>query len=102
MLLWKPLAILIFFMLIFCFNMPLILFTTSGGAEQMLHQARFSTEYLSLAQDDEGVDVKVRDRLTGAVYTIRAKYLIGADGARSKVAEDIGLPMEGAMDMAGA
>jgi 2,4-dichlorophenol 6-monooxygenase len=32
-------------------------------------QARFSTEYLSLAQDDEGVDVKVRDRLTGAVYT---------------------------------
>ena len=65
-------------------------------------QARFSTEYLSLAQDDEGVDVKVRDRLTGAVYTIRAKYLIGADGARSKVAEDIGLPMEGAMDIAGS
>ena len=65
-------------------------------------QARFSTEYLSLAQDDVGVDVKVRDRLTGAVYTIRAKYLIGADGARSKVAEDIGLPMEGAMDIAGS
>jgi 2-polyprenyl-6-methoxyphenol hydroxylase-like FAD-dependent oxidoreductase len=65
-------------------------------------QARFSTEYLSLAQDDDGVDVKVRDRLTGAVYTIRAKYLIGADGARSKVAEDIGLPMEGAMDIAGS
>jgi 2,4-dichlorophenol 6-monooxygenase len=65
-------------------------------------QTRFSTEYLSLKQDAEGVDATVRDRLTGAVYTIRAKYLIGADGARSKVAEDIGLPMEGAMDIAGS
>src|SRR5579871_3086884 len=65
-------------------------------------QARFSTEYLSLAQDDQGVDVKVRDRLTGTVYVIRARYLIGADGARSMVAADIGLPMEGQMDIAGS
>ncbi len=65
-------------------------------------QARFSTEYLSHQQDADGVDVKVRDRLTGAVYTIRAKYLIGADGARSAVAADIELPMEGMMDIAGS
>ncbi len=65
-------------------------------------QSRFSTEYLSHTQDSEGVNTTVRDRLTGAVYTIRAKYLIGADGARSMVAEDIGLPMEGAMDIAGS
>jgi 2,4-dichlorophenol 6-monooxygenase len=65
-------------------------------------QTRFSTEYLSHRQDADGVDVRVRDRLTGAEYTIRARYLIGADGARSKVAADIGLPMEGAMDIAGS
>jgi 2,4-dichlorophenol 6-monooxygenase len=65
-------------------------------------QARFSTEYLSHEQDADGVDVSVRDRLTGSVYTIRAKYLIGADGARSQVAADIGLPMEGQMDIAGS
>jgi 2,4-dichlorophenol 6-monooxygenase len=65
-------------------------------------QARFSTEYLSHTQDAGGVDVLVRDRLTGSVYTIRAKYLIGADGARSAVAADIGLPMEGQMDIAGS
>ncbi|GIM90201.1 FAD-dependent oxidoreductase [Paractinoplanes toevensis] len=65
-------------------------------------QTRFSTEYLSHAQDDDGVDVLVRDRLTGEEYTIRAKYLIGADGARSMVAADLGLPMEGAMDIAGS
>jgi 2,4-dichlorophenol 6-monooxygenase len=65
-------------------------------------QVRFSTEYLSHEQDADGVDVLVRDRLTGSVYTIRAKYLIGADGARSQVATDIGLPMEGQMDIAGS
>lgn len=65
-------------------------------------QARFSTEYLSHVQDADGVDVRVRDRLTGVEYTIRAKYLIGADGARSQVAADIGLPFEGAMDIAGS
>ncbi|MFF5252883.1 FAD-dependent oxidoreductase [Streptomyces leeuwenhoekii] len=63
---------------------------------------RFSTEYLSHTQDDTGVTVRVRDRLTGQEYGIRAKYLIGADGARSKVAADIGLPYEGAMDIAGS
>ncbi|MFF4779854.1 FAD-dependent oxidoreductase [Streptomyces griseorubiginosus] len=65
-------------------------------------ESRFSTEYLSHAQDADGVSVQVLDRLTGAQYTIRAKYLIGADGARSKVAADIGLPYEGAMDIAGS
>jgi 2,4-dichlorophenol 6-monooxygenase len=65
-------------------------------------QVRFSTEYLSCRQHPDGIDVSVRDRLTGEVYAIRAKYLIGADGARSMVAEDAGLPMEGQMDIAGS
>jgi 2,4-dichlorophenol 6-monooxygenase len=65
-------------------------------------QTQFSTEYLSHTQDEAGVDVRVLDRLTGHEYTIRAKYLIGADGARSKVAADIGLPYKGAMDIAGS
>ena len=65
-------------------------------------QTRFSTEYVSHRQDPDGVNVQVRDRLTGTDYTIRAKYLIGADGARSAVAADIDLPMEGRMDIAGS
>ncbi len=65
-------------------------------------QTRFSTEYLSHRQDPDGVEVQVRDRLTGTDYPIRAKYLIGADGARSAVAADIALPMEGRMDIAGS
>lgn len=65
-------------------------------------QTQFSTEYLSHSQDGDGVSVRVLNRLTGTEYTIRAKYLIGADGARSKVAADIELPMEGQMDIAGS
>ncbi|MBV1778461.1 FAD-dependent monooxygenase [Paeniglutamicibacter sp. ABSL32-1] len=65
-------------------------------------QTQFSTEYLGHTQDSEGVSVQVLNRLTGHEYTIRAKYLIGADGARSKVAADIDLPMEGAMDIGGS
>jgi 2,4-dichlorophenol 6-monooxygenase len=65
-------------------------------------QTRFSTEYVSLEQDDDGVGVRVRDRLTGREYVIRAKYVIGADGARSQVAADLGLPFDGRMDIAGS
>ena len=65
-------------------------------------QTQFSTEYVSHEQDADGVSVLVRNRLSGHEYTIRAKYLIGADGARSKVAEDIDTPFEGAMDIGGS
>src|ERR1700754_1549450 len=60
-------------------------------------KARLSTEYLSLEQDADGVTATVRDRVKDDTYQIRAKYLIGADGGNSKVAADIGLPMEGKM-----
>ena len=63
---------------------------------------RFRTEYLSHTQDADGVTATVRDRLRGDTYEIRARYLIGADGGRSKVAEDAGLPMGGQMGVAGS
>ncbi|MFC9842189.1 FAD-dependent oxidoreductase [Streptomyces sp. NPDC060223] len=63
---------------------------------------RFETEYLSHTQDADGVTATLRDRLRADTYKIRAKYLIGADGGRSKVAEDAGLPMGGQMGVAGS
>jgi 2,4-dichlorophenol 6-monooxygenase len=63
---------------------------------------RFETEYLSHIQDADGVTATVRDRLRGDTYEIRAKYLIGADGGRSRVAEHAGLPMGGQMGVAGS
>jgi 2,4-dichlorophenol 6-monooxygenase len=62
----------------------------------------FNWEYLSMTQDADGVTVMVKDHVSGLTHTIRAKYLIGADGGRSKVAEDIKLPMHGKMGVAGS
>ncbi|EJS00446.1 2,4-dichlorophenol 6-monooxygenase [Bacillus thuringiensis] len=73
----------------------------SNAASRGSH-VRFDTEYLSHIQDEKGVTVDVLDRLTGEIYQIRCKYLIGADGAGSKVATDLGLPMAGEMGKRGS
>ncbi len=58
---------------------------------------RFHTEYVSHEQDENGITAILRDLITDTEYRVRAKYLIGADGARSKVAQDLALPFEGQM-----
>ncbi|MDP3264598.1 MAG: FAD-dependent monooxygenase [Tabrizicola sp.] len=65
-------------------------------------QARMSTEYLSHVQDDDGVTTTCRDRLTGKDFTVRSKFLVGADGGNSLVAEHLGLPFEGKMGVGGS
>ncbi|PWW00256.1 2,4-dichlorophenol 6-monooxygenase [Hoeflea marina] len=65
-------------------------------------QARMSTEYVSHVQDADGVTTTCHDRLTGKNLTIRSKYLIGADGGNSLVAEHAGLPFEGRMGVGGS
>jgi 2,4-dichlorophenol 6-monooxygenase len=61
----------------------------------------FNTEYVSHEQDDDGVTTTLRDRLDGHEYTVRTKYMVGADGARSMVVDHLGLPIEGQMARAG-
>src|SRR3954464_4717749 len=61
----------------------------------------FHTEYLSHEQDADGVTVQFRDVRTGQLFEQRARYLLAFDGARSKVAEQIGLPFEGELARAG-
>ncbi|MEO8242656.1 MAG: FAD-dependent monooxygenase [bacterium] len=65
-------------------------------------QARMSTEYLSHVQDKDGVTTTCRDRLTGKDVTIWSRYLIGADGGNSLVAEHEALPFEGKMGVGGS
>ncbi len=65
-------------------------------------QARMSTEYLSFEQDGAGVTSTLRDRLSGEEFTVRSKYLVGADGGNSLVAEQAGLPFEGEMGVGGS
>lgn len=61
----------------------------------------FNTEYLSHEQDATGVTVLLRDVKTGQERQVRARFLVGADGARSKVMDDAGLKVEGQLARAG-
>ncbi len=56
---------------------------------------RFSTELESFEQFEEGVTSTVKDRLTGERFKVKSRYLVGADGARSRVVEQLGIPLIG-------
>ncbi len=65
-------------------------------------QSRMSMEYVSHVQDADGVTTVCRDRLSGRDVTIRSKFLVGADGGNSLVAEHCALPFEGKMGVGGS
>ncbi|MEO0412406.1 MAG: FAD-dependent monooxygenase [Pseudomonadota bacterium] len=65
-------------------------------------KVRFDTEYISHSQDEDGVSVVLRDVLTDHEYTVRCQYLLGADGANSKIVGDADLPLEGVMAKSGS
>ncbi|GHF34606.1 hypothetical protein GCM10017566_04140 [Amycolatopsis bartoniae] len=56
-------------------------------------QVRYGTELSGLAQDDDGVSVHLRT--TAGEETVRAGWLVGADGAHSTVRRSLGLGFEG-------
>lgn len=56
---------------------------------------RFETEFVSLTQAANGVTAQLRDTRNGRMATVRSRYLIGADGARSSVRDAIGATMIG-------
>lgn len=57
-------------------------------------EVRFGSRLLGLEQDSDGVRASVADS-AGTVSSIRAEYLVGADGANSRVREAVGVVREG-------
>ncbi len=53
------------------------------------------TEFVSLSQDESGVQVQARNIDTGENRTFAASYLIGCDGGRSEVRRQIGIALGG-------
>ena len=66
-----------------------------GEAARRGVKVRFDTELIDFEQDADGVTARIRDRLTGGEFDIRARYMIGADGARSRIVEKLGIPLTG-------
>ncbi|MGW3846726.1 FAD-dependent oxidoreductase [Streptomyces fagopyri] len=60
---------------------------------------RFGTELVSFVQDEEGVSCELRDRESGETSSVRAAYLLAADGPRSPVRERLGIGQSGQGDL---
>ncbi len=75
------------------------LFVTQIGLEPVLLEAaerlgariRYGSEAVSVDQDVDGVTAVVQPRDGGSERTIRARYLIAADGAHSPIRERLGI-----------
>ena len=79
------------------------LFVTQIGLEPLLQRRaeelgarlEWGTELVSFETDGDGVAATIRRRADGAEETVRARYLVAADGARSPVRERLGIPLRG-------
>ena len=79
------------------------LFVTQPGLEPILRRraemagARVldGHEVIGVEQDADGVTVTAREESSGREIRLRAKYLIGADGAHSKVRDLLGIEFDG-------
>ena len=64
-------------------------------ATELGAELRFSTEMISFAEDRDGVTAKIRHRDTGEISTVRARYVVAADGSHSKIRDLLGIRMLG-------
>jgi 2-polyprenyl-6-methoxyphenol hydroxylase-like FAD-dependent oxidoreductase len=79
------------------------LFITQPGLEPILRaraeqagaEVLEGMEVVGIEQDVDGVTATVKDVETGRQRRVRAKYLIGTDGAHSKVRELLGIEFDG-------
>jgi 2-polyprenyl-6-methoxyphenol hydroxylase-like FAD-dependent oxidoreductase len=56
-------------------------------------KCRWDTEFVSFEQDADGVTTMLLDKLSGATFEVRSRYLFGADGARSNIVRQAEIPM---------
>ncbi|MEE1832142.1 FAD-dependent oxidoreductase [Streptomyces sp. SP17KL33] len=68
-------------------------------AERLGGDLRYNTELLSFDSDSSGVTAIVKSRETGEHTTVRADYLVAADGPRSPIREQLGIGQSGPGDL---
>ena len=66
---------------------------------QVCGALRFNAEVIACEQDDMGVTAKIVDRRDGGETSVRARYVIAADGAQSRLRRQLGIEMVGRRDV---
>jgi putative polyketide hydroxylase len=74
---------------------PLLLGAAQTKFPDSNAQIRFDNELTELRQDSQGVTATIVDHRSEQKQQVRAKYVIGADGAHSRVRELLGIGMVG-------
>lgn len=69
------------------------------SARELGGDLRFSTEMMSFEQDAQGITAQLKSRETGRHSTVRADYLVAADGPRSPVRERLAIGQSGPGDL---
>lgn len=68
-----------------------------------LIEVRFGTRFEKIVmQDGDGVTSLIVSESTGDITEVRSSYLIGCDGGGSRVRRQIGIELDGQMEVAGA
>ncbi|MFX0592244.1 bifunctional 3-(3-hydroxy-phenyl)propionate/3-hydroxycinnamic acid hydroxylase [Melissospora conviva] len=79
------------------FDQPRLERTLRAGLGRFGHvQLSLGTELVGLTQDDDGVTVQLSDVATQRRWTVRARYVLGCDGARSATRSAVRIPLAGA------
>jgi 2-polyprenyl-6-methoxyphenol hydroxylase-like FAD-dependent oxidoreductase len=66
-------------------------FVRSSG----MTDVRYRTELIDFDDTGDGILARIRDKQTGAVSTIAARFIVGCDGGDSAVRTQLGIPMSG-------
>ncbi|KAJ5541231.1 hypothetical protein N7494_006307 [Penicillium frequentans] len=77
-----------------CSQIVLEAFLKKKCLAEPLITSHFGYKFISLAEDDEGVTATFID-MDNREKTMRAAYLVGADGAQSKVRKSVGIQLPG-------
>ncbi|MDN5862471.1 MAG: FAD-dependent monooxygenase, partial [Salinisphaera sp.] len=86
-----------------CANLPLIrsepVFKAHAERAMPADRLRFGHKLLAFDQDADGVNATIEDLASGETYTVRAKYLVGADGGRT-IGKKLGNTLRGPSGLA--
>jgi FAD-dependent monooxygenase len=63
-------------------------------AEKLI-DARFGLKFDSLIETDDGVESTLTDVTTGEQHIVHSKYVVGCDGAGSRVRKSVGIELIG-------